>query len=167
MKLFFATDIHGSETCWLKFLNSGAHYKADAVGLGGDMTGKALVPVISDGGERLHAPPLENRRDLDGGAGVAAFEQAVIRRGYYPFRTTREEVTELANDEARWHALFEEHMLRTVERWMTLADERLGKSGIPCFVCPGNDDQLEVDDVIRSARHVQLAEGRVVELGGF
>jgi hypothetical protein len=28
MKLFFATDIHGSETCWLKFLNSGAHYPA-------------------------------------------------------------------------------------------------------------------------------------------
>jgi Icc-related predicted phosphoesterase len=167
MKLFFATDIHGSETCWLKFLNSGAHYKADAVVLGGDMTGKALVPVIHDGGDRWHATLLENREDLNGEDEVAAFEQAVIRRGYYPFRTTREEVTELANDEARWHALFEEHMLKTVERWMDIADERLGKSGIPCFVCPGNDDQLEVDDVIRGAKHVQLAEGRVLELGDF
>src|SRR5919106_214610 len=46
--MFFATDIHGSEVCWKKFLNSGAHYKADVVILGGDMTGKALIPGIED-----------------------------------------------------------------------------------------------------------------------
>ena len=61
MRLFFATDIHGSETCWRKFLNSGQHYEADVIVLGGDMTGKALVPVIHDGGERWHATLLENR----------------------------------------------------------------------------------------------------------
>ena len=51
MRLFFATDIHGSETCWRKFLNSGPHYDADVVILGGDMTGKALVPIV-DAGDR-------------------------------------------------------------------------------------------------------------------
>jgi uncharacterized protein len=50
---------------------------------------------------------------------------------------------------------------------MAIADEKLAGSGIACFVCPGNDDQLEVDDVIKRADHVQLAEGRVVELDGF
>jgi uncharacterized protein len=164
MKLFFATDIHGSETCWRKFLNSGAHYGVDAIVLGGDMTGKALVPVIHDGGDRWHATLLENREVLVGEEAVAAFEQAVIRRGYYPFRTTPDEVAALAADEPRWHALFEEHMLRTVERWMDLADERLKGTGISC---PGNDDQLDVDDVIRRSTYVELAEGRVVELGGF
>lgn len=167
MRLFFATDIHGSETCWRKFLNSGAHYGADAIVLGGDMTGKALVPIVNDGGERWHATLLENREELVGEEQVAAFETAVVRRGYYPFRTTPEEVAELARDEPRWHALFEEQMLRTVERWMELADERLAGSGLACFVCPGNDDQLEVDEVIRGAKTVELAEGRVVELGGF
>jgi len=167
MKIFFATDIHGSETCWRKFLNSGVHYGADAIVLGGDMTGKALVPVIHDGGDRWHSTLLENRNELVGEDEVAAFEQAVIRRGYYPFRTTPDEVNELSNDEARWHALFEHHMLRTVERWMALADERLEGTDLACFCCPGNDDQLDVDDVIREAKHVELAEGRVVELGGF
>jgi Icc-related predicted phosphoesterase len=167
MKLFFATDIHGSETCWRKFLNSGAHYGADAIVLGGDMTGKALVPIIHDGGDRWHATLLENREELVGEEQVAAFEQAVIRRGYYPFRTTPEEVAELAADEPRWHALFEREMLTTVRRWMELADERLAGTGMACLVCPGNDDQLEVDDVVREAKHVQLAEGRVVELGDF
>jgi Icc-related predicted phosphoesterase len=168
MKLFFATDVHGSETCWRKFLNSGTHYGVDVIVLGGDMTGKALVPIIHDGGDRWHATLLEHRTELTGDDQVAEFEQAVIRRGYYPFRTTPDEVAELAADEPRWHALFEEEMLKTVERWMALADERLSGTGIACLVCPGNDDQLEVDEVIRESKYVQLAEGRVVDLdGGF
>src|SRR5919199_1477115 len=159
MRLFFATDIHGSETCWRKFLNSGPHYNADVVILGGDMTGKALVPIIADGGGRWHATLLENREELEGEEAVRAFEDAVIRRGYYPFRTTPDELRELAEDEPRWHQLFHDEMLKTVERWMALADERLEGTGVRCFVCPGNDDQLDIDDVVREARHVELAEG--------
>jgi Icc-related predicted phosphoesterase len=167
MRLYFATDLHGSETCWRKFLNAGQHYKADVIVLGGDMTGKALVPVIHDGGDHWHATLLENRTELEGEEQVAAFEEAVVRRGYYPFRATPEEVRELHENEARWHALFSDHMLKTVERWMQIADEKLEGAGIACFVCPGNDDQLEVDDVVREAQHVQLAEGRVVEIDGY
>jgi uncharacterized protein len=167
MRIFFATDVHGSEVCWRKFLNSGKHYQADVIILGGDMTGKALVPVIDDGGGRWHATLLEHRQELVGEEQVAEFEQAVIRRGYYPFRVTPEELHELAQDEPRWHALFEEHMLATVRRWMEMADERLAGTGIRCFVCPGNDDQLEVDEVIAQAKTVELGEGRVVEIDGY
>ena len=96
MRLYFATDIHGSETCWRKFLNAGKHYDADVLVLGGDMTGKALVPVIHDGGDRWHATLLENRRELVGEHEVAAFEDAVVRRGYYPLRTTPDELRAVA-----------------------------------------------------------------------
>ncbi len=167
MRIFFATDVHGSETCWRKFLNSGRHYKADVIILGGDMTGKALVPIISDGGGNWHATLLENREVLSGEEEVAAFEQAVKRRGYYPFRTDPDALAELSSDERRWHALFDEHMLGTVREWMELADERLAGTGIRCFVCPGNDDQLEVDEVVLDAKTVELGEGRVVEFGGY
>jgi Icc-related predicted phosphoesterase len=135
--------------------------------LGGDMTGKALVPIVADGGGSWHATLLDNRETLNGEDEVQKFEQAVIRRGYYPFRTTPDELNELANDEPRWHALFEEEMLKTVERWMELADERLGGSGIRVFVCPGNDDQLEVDQVVANAKTVELGEGRVIDINGF
>jgi hypothetical protein len=167
MKMFFATDLHGSEICWRKFLNCGQHYGVDAIVLGGDMTGKALVPVINDGGDTWHATLLENRETLVGEDAVKAFEDAVIRRGYYPFRTTPDEVRELAEDEARWHQLFHDEMLKTVERWMEIADEKLAGTGIECFVCPGNDDQLDVDEVISECDCVELAEGRVVEIDGF
>jgi Icc-related predicted phosphoesterase len=167
VRVFFSTDIHGSEVCWKKFLNAGAHYKADVVILGGDMTGKALVPIVDDGGGSWHATLLDNRETLNGEDEVQKFEAAVIRRGYYPFRTTPEELNELANDEPRWHALFEEEMLKTVDRWMQMADERLGGSGIRVFVCPGNDDQLEVDAVVANAKTVELGEGRVIDIDGF
>jgi uncharacterized protein len=167
VRLFFSTDIHGSEVCWKKFLNAGQHYKADVVILGGDMTGKALVPIIDDGGGNWHATLLDNRETLAGEDAVQQFEAAVIRRGYYPFRTNPEELNELSNDEPRWHALFEQEMLKTVERWMELADERLGGSGIRVFVCPGNDDQLEVDQVVANAKTVELGEGRVIDINGF
>src|SRR5439155_25899108 len=99
MRLYFATDLHGSETCWRKFLNAGHHYKADVIVLGGDMTGKALVPVIDDGGGRWHATLLEHRQELTGEDQVVEFEQAVIRRGYYPFRIDPDELRELSQDE--------------------------------------------------------------------
>ena len=167
MRLFFATDIHGSEACWRKFLNSGKHYEADMIVLGGDMTGKALVPVVHEGGESWRATLLENRHELNGEDEVAQFEGMVRRRGYYPFRTTPEELRELESDEERATELFHAQMLGTIERWMELADERLAGSGIRCFVCPGNDDQFEVDEIVERAEHVELAEGRVVEIDGF
>jgi Icc-related predicted phosphoesterase len=138
VRIFFATDVHGSEVCWRKFLNSGKHYQADVIILGGDMTGKALVPIINDGGGNWHATLLENREVLAGEEQVAAFEKAVKRRGYYPFRIDPDELRELSSDEPRWHALFEEHMLATVREWMELADEKLAGTGIRCFVCPGS-----------------------------
>jgi Icc-related predicted phosphoesterase len=167
VRIFFATDIHGSEVCWKKFLNCGAHYEADVVILGGDMTGKALVPIVDDGGGHWHATLLENREELDGEDAVKAFENAVIRRGYYPFRTTPDELAELSASEERWHALFDKHMIGTVERWMQMADEKLGGSGIRVFVCPGNDDQLEIDEIVEAAKTVELGVGRVVDIDGF
>ncbi len=49
MRVFFATDIHGSDVCWRKFLNAGKFHKADVLIMGGDMTGKAMVPIVANG----------------------------------------------------------------------------------------------------------------------
>jgi Icc-related predicted phosphoesterase len=167
MRLYFATDIHGSEKCWRKFLNAGVHYSADVLVLGGDMTGKALVPVIEDGGGHWHATLLENKVEMTTEEEIVAFEDAVIRRGYYPFRTNPALLRGLEEDESHWHGLFQEKMLETVDKWMRMADERLGGTGVRVFCCPGNDDQFEVDEIIANAKTVELAEGRVVDIDGF
>ncbi len=166
-RIFFATDIHGSETCWRKFLNSGKHYEANVMILGGDMTGKALVPIVEEGKGRWHATLLENRREFESEDEVKEFEESVMRRGYYPFRTDPDQMSELSASEELRDKLFHKEMLGTVERWMRMADEKLDGTGIDCFVSPGNDDQFEVDEIISNAKRVRLAEGKVVEFGDF
>jgi uncharacterized protein len=167
MRVYFATDIHGSETCWRKFLNSGQHYEANVMVLGGDMTGKALVPIVQEGKDRWHATLLENRRVFESEDEVKEFENSVMRRGYYPFRTDPDQMSELSESEELRDELFHKEMLGTVERWMRMADEKLDGTGIDCFVSPGNDDQFEVDEIIAGAKRVRLAEGEVVEFGDF
>ena len=166
-RLYFATDIHGSEVCWRKFLNSGNHYEADIMVLGGDMTGKALVPVVEEGSGQWRASLLENRYNFETEEEVKEFEDAVRRRGYYPFRTDPDKMAELESDENLRNELFYKEMLGTIERWMQMADERLEGTDIRCFVSPGNDDQFEVDEIIAGAKRVELAEGEVVEFGDY
>ena len=166
-RVYFATDIHGSETCWKKFLNAGKHYEAKAIILGGDMTGKALVPIVEEGAGRWYATLLENRRTFETEDEVKEFENSVRQRGYYPFRATPDEMSELESDENLREELFHKEMLGTVERWMKMADEKLEGTGVECFVSPGNDDQFEVDEIISAAKSVRLAEGRVIEFGDF
>jgi Icc-related predicted phosphoesterase len=67
MKIFFATDIHGSETCWRKFLNSAAFYKVDLVVLGGDLTGKVMVPIVAHDGPGQQGAAAGDRRGAGGG----------------------------------------------------------------------------------------------------
>ena len=41
-RLFFATDLHGSERTYRKFINAGKFYDVDILVMGGDITGSCL-----------------------------------------------------------------------------------------------------------------------------
>lgn len=162
--LFFATDVHGSDICWKKFINAGKFYGADIIVLGGDMTGKAIVPIIHQAGDTYKAVLLEQESMLHGEDEVQNMEKNIKSRGYYPYRTTPDEIAELNADPSRVDEIFHKEVLGTAERWLAYADEKLEGSGIRCYVAPGNDDMFELDDLIRTSKHVQLAEGLVIEL---
>jgi uncharacterized protein len=166
VRIFFATDIHGSEVCWRKFLNAGAFHKADVLIMGGDMTGKAMVPIVeSNGGWEVTLQ--EQRHVLAGDDEVRAMEKRIRDRGYYPIRLTRDELAAWSADQALVDARFKDEMLRSVAAWMALADERLGGTGIRCVVSPANDDMFEIDPIIDRAEHVQLGEANTIPLDGF
>src|SRR6266704_4313469 len=50
LRVYFATDIHGSDRCFRKFLAAADSYEADVLVLGGDIAGKGLVPIRSHDG---------------------------------------------------------------------------------------------------------------------
>jgi len=164
-KVFFATDLHGSEMCWRKFLNAAKFYDADVLVCGGDMTGKAIVPIVQENGHYTVA--LGGEQESVPAEQVAEVEANIRRKGYYPLQMSLERLHELDADATKRAECFQEVMLSGVERWMNMAGEKLRGTGIRCFVCPGNDDEMEVDDVVRRAELVELGEGRAVEIDGF
>jgi uncharacterized protein len=165
MRLFYASDVHGSNRCFKKFLNAGRFYDAEAIVLGGDITGKAIVPFVEAARGELHVTFLSKDHVLTTDDEIRALEERVGDTGYYPHRCTPDEAAELRADSARLHALFIEKIVGRVEEWMALADERLnGERAVPCFVNAGNDDPTEVDAVIDSCARVEFLEGRVLEL---
>jgi Icc-related predicted phosphoesterase len=164
-KIFFATDLHGSELCWRKFLNAGRFYDADILICGGDMTGKAIVPIVQENGH--YTVTLGGETQSVEAAQVADVEAQIRRKGYYPLQMSLERLHELDQDTAKRTATFQQVMLDGVDRWMGMAAEKLRGSGIRIFVCPGNDDEMEVDEVIRRSDVVELGEGRVLDIDGF
>src|SRR5919197_5768765 len=165
-KVFYATDVHGSEVCWRKFLNAGPFYGADVLILGGDMTGKAIVPIVKTNGA-YECMLQDHRYTLDTEDEVQTMEKRIINRGYYPVRVTREQVAEMQADEKLVDRMFRDVMLKTVERWMDIAEEKLSGKDLRCFVCPGNDDIFEVDKVIARSGAVEMGEARTLDIGGF
>lgn len=162
MKLFYATDVHGSDRCFTKFVNAAAFYGADAVLLGGDLTGKAIVPLVrANGGYR--GVFLGEDVSAEGDA-LVELEKKIANAGYYGYRCDLNEEEALRADPAARKALFLRLMRERLERWVALAEERLRPQGVPCFVNAGNDDPPEIDEVLEASDWVQFLEGRIVRL---
>src|SRR6267143_1835699 len=154
VRVFYATDLHGSEVCWRKFLNAAKFYDADVLICGGDMTGKAMIPIVEDGDSfELTLSGISQRVGRDE---VAEVESQVQRKGYYPVRMTSAQVAELEKDPQKVQTLFTEQMCKTVERWMRMAEDKLKDSKVRVFVAPGNDDEMEIDEVIANAPRMEL-----------
>ena len=166
MKIFFATDIHGSEVCWRKFLNSAAFYKADLVVLGGDVTGKAMVPITARNGAweltlRGETMRLESKAELDD---VIA---RIRNSGFYPAVVSPDELTHLSQTEGAVDERFSQEMISSLDRWLDMADGKLRGGQIPCILNGGNDDIFEIDNIIESSPCVSFAEGKLLDLDGF
>src|SRR5262249_7360861 len=145
-RLYIVSDIHGSEGTWRKFLNAlkMGVYEADAGLYAGDLAGKAIVPIVRDGDLMTAevAGRLEQARDGDE---LAALERSLADRGCSTEAAPGEEADRLHADDAAREALFERKIEERVRNWMELADERLGESGLPIYLVPGNDDELGLD----------------------
>ncbi len=161
--IFFATDIHGSERCFLKFINAAKFFQAGVLILGGDVTGKAMVPIVRQANRSSYrATFLGETATLESEDAVADFERQVRQAGAYPLRTTPEEVAAMEADRALVDRLFSRLMVESVQRWCAIAEERLRGSGVQCFIDAGNDDEPGIVEVLKQCSYVEMPEGRVL-----
>ena len=166
MRIYFCSDVHASRKCWKKFLNSGKFYGADHLIVGGDITGKFVVPIVERGGDRYTATFMGIERRVSGAEELEALRTRIADAGQYPFVTTPDELAEHEGDRSRIDALFKRLVIERAEQWMREAEEKLRGTGVRCFVSGANDDFFEIDDVIAASEAVEDPNGTVIELEG-
>jgi Icc-related predicted phosphoesterase len=167
LKIFYAADIHGSETCFRKFLKAADFYDVDVIILGGDLTGKALVPVVRGAGGTWEARFLGRTAKARDVGELAALEAQIRFNGFYPYRCDPDEVRALEADPSRRTARFDQVMREDIFRWMGIAEERLRESPVRCLMMPGNDDGDYVAEALEMSERVENAEERILEVKGF
>jgi uncharacterized protein len=163
-RIFFTTDLHGSTVVFKKFINAGKFYEAQVLILGGDMIGKMIVPIVSQGSGHFSANYLGKIYDITDTAELEKLETTFENSGLYPARLTPDEVEAYKVDRNLVEKRFAELASARLSRWLDIAEERLRGTGIRCYVQPGNDDPYEVDSVFRSSDIIQNVDGHLIQL---
>ena len=163
LRIFFATDVHGSDVCFRKFLAAAKVYEADVLLLGGDFAGKGLVPVLRDGDGSLRAEIDGKEVSVPAGEG-GRLAADINRKGFYSAEMEPEELGELRQDPIAVDRKFRSEIAAQAERWCRLAAERLDPA-VRCIITPGNDDPVDADPVYAADKRVEFPSGIVCDLG--
>jgi Icc-related predicted phosphoesterase len=161
--IFYATDVHGSDVCFRKFLNAAKVYEPTHMILGADLSGKVIVPIYKDG-SAWTARYREADLVLETKSDVKELENRIRAAGAYPYHTSRDEIDSVSGDEMAERELFRSTQLNELEKWVALADERLAEAGVPCYAMPGNDDAPNVGDILDQSERVINVDERVCEI---
>ena len=166
-RIFFATDTHGSNVCFRKFINAGKFYEAHVIILGGDITGKKVIPFVrqSDGSFKINH--LDREHVVKEGEQTEAFKRNIVDMGYYPYMTDPEELEALAGDSAAQDAIFTRLMKERIRESLQFAEERLEGTNIRCYVQPGNDDEFYIDELFDHGANALNPEGKVIQIDEY
>ena len=162
-RLYFATDLHGSDKCFRKFVNAAAVYHPDVMVLGGDLAGKAIQGITRNAGGRYHCTFRGTTYDVEAGPELDALERMIADHGYYPVRAEPGEL-EAKRADGTMDRLFLELMRERLGQWLTIADERLRPQRKPMYWMLGNDDPPELAALLDQAAWGENAEGKVLPL---
>ncbi|MBX8632627.1 MAG: metallophosphoesterase [Thermoplasmata archaeon] len=137
--------------------------------LGGDITGKLLVPIVKqdDGSysSEFHGTQVRISSETE----RSEFEKKVKFSGYYPVLMEKAEYERALTDGSYRESVFEETMLDSIKGWLKLADERLKGTKVKLYITAGNDDLLSMDEILRNhnSENVEYAEGEIASFDGF
>jgi Icc-related predicted phosphoesterase len=163
-RIFFATDIHGSEKCFKKFTNAASFYKANTIILGGDITAKMIVTVVKQSDGSYKAKYLGGEYSARTDDELQTLKDRIRYIGYIPYLTDTTEVNDLQSDPKKVDELFRTLITSDVENWLSIAEERLKGKGIKCFILPGNDDRLDIDGLIEKSSVAINPEGKLFRI---
>ena len=147
-------------------MNAAKFYKANVLVLGGDITGKMLIPFVRKSDGTFVTDYGANKRVVRKLKELEELMMEAADAGYYPCVVDPKELEEMRANPARVRELFVEQMKKGLKRWLSLAEERLRGTGVSCYISPGNDDYFEIDEILDSSPFTVNPEGKVVGIDG-
>jgi Icc-related predicted phosphoesterase len=163
-RVFFITDVHGSTICFKKFLNAHSVYKADVLILGGDITGKALVPII-ERGDGSYTLEFGGKRMIVEKGQLEGVKNMIENSGQYYHIAREEDFRRLSENPYELETLFDNLMAERLKFWIELAENKLKGKNVECYISPGNDDKRMVDTLL-NGHVVRNPEQEIVEIKG-
>ncbi len=148
-RLFFATDLHGSERTYRKFINAGKFYDVDILVMGGDITGKLLIPIIKESNDHYRATLQGRVEEITTQSELENLVNRLGTLGFYHKIMDEDEFRSLSTNEKAVNELFHQVAHERLNAWVDLAEERLAGTGKKCFVTGGNDDDPMVLTAIK------------------
>ena len=150
LRLFFATDVHGSTVVWRKWIKACEVYKVNGIILAGDLTGKVLVPIIKQRDHTWTASYFGKKWTLKNENEIKDFENRLEGAGVYYIRVTKEEFEDLKKNPSKVEQLMITFMRDRLKNWLELLVRSINTREVLTVVMPGNDDEYVIDDVIKS-----------------
>src|SRR5262245_38851042 len=98
LSLYYASDLHGSERCWRKFLGAGRFYQVGALIMGGDLAGKAIVPIELDDSGAFRTRFIGETRSGTTSEELDELVSAVRFNGMYPWVASPAEIARIRDD---------------------------------------------------------------------
>ena len=165
-RIFFATDVHGSEITFRKFTNAAKFYRADVLVLGGDVTGKIVVPIAKQADGTYTSSFLNQQHRAKNEEELKDLIKNIENSGSYWSVMEQQEAESLKGSPEKVDALFRALMQERLVRWVQLAEGRLKDTKTICYMTGGNDDSQEVIDAIKDTEHVKNPDGKSVQITG-
>jgi Icc-related predicted phosphoesterase len=166
MRILYGSDFHGSDTVFRKFIASGLQYKADVLMVGGDVTGKAMVPVVHQGQGRYVGSWFGKEAAACNPEELGKIKKDISSIGFYPIVLEKDEAEELESQSEKMAARFEKEMCQRVREWMILAEEKLKPQNMILYFMAGNDDLASIDEVVAEFKSIRNPDMTHSEIEG-
>jgi Icc-related predicted phosphoesterase len=163
-RIFFATDLHSSEIVFRRFIGAAKFYEADALIMGGDVTGKNVVPLVKgdDGRYRFNFQGQEFRGISEDQ--ISDYENRIMNAGIYHYRVSESEYENTRSDPDKVSAIFDRLMVDRLNSWAAMAKEHLEPLGVKCYWTGGNDDQEKILQSVQQNEFFVNVEEKVIKL---
>jgi uncharacterized protein len=163
-RVFFCTDLHGSDVCFKKFVNAADFYGTQILIMGGDVTGKMVVPIAKQSSGVFLTTFAGDELEFTSGDEVASFKKQLANMGFYPASMDEDEFRAVKASQEQQDRLFRELIKGRLEQWLEYAENKLNGTGVQVFAAPGNDDFFEVDELLAASSTIELLEMKVHHL---